>query len=43
MKRLLVVLAQRYVGTVEQIAKKRGVAVHWVNPPREADRRVASR
>lgn len=32
-----------YVGTVEAIAKRRGVEVRWVNPPREADRKVASR
>lgn len=32
-----------YVAKVESIALKRGVEVHWVNPPRERDRRVASR
>lgn len=32
-----------YVAKVEAIAKRRGVQVRWVNPPREADRRVASR
>lgn len=32
-----------YVAKVEAIAKRRGVQVRWVNPPREADRRIASR
>jgi hypothetical protein len=32
-----------YVAKVEAIAKRRGVHVRWVNPPRRADRRVASR
>jgi uncharacterized lipoprotein YajG len=32
-----------YVATVEAIAKRRGVEVRWVNPPREADRQVARR
>jgi hypothetical protein len=32
-----------YVAKVEAIAKRRGVQVRWVNPPREIDRRVATR
>lgn len=31
-----------YVARVEQIARRRGVQVHWVNPPRDRDRAVAS-
>lgn len=29
----------RYVAQVEAIAKRRGVEVRWVHPPREVDRR----
>ena len=32
-----------YVGTVEAIARRRGVDVRWVNPPREADHQIAKR
>jgi uncharacterized protein YcfL len=28
-----------YIAKVEQIARSRGVEVHWVNPPRERERR----
>lgn len=30
-----------YIAKVEAIARRRGVDVEWVNPPRIADRRVA--
>lgn len=32
-----------YVARVESMARRRGVAVRWVNPPREVDRKVAIR
>jgi protein involved in sex pheromone biosynthesis len=28
-----------YVAYVEHVARKRGIDVHWVNPPRERGRR----
>jgi len=31
-----------YVSRVEAMARRRGVDVHWVNPPRERDRPIAS-
>lgn len=30
-----------YMAKVEAIARRRGVDIEWVNPPRIADRRVA--
>lgn len=32
-----------YVTRVEAIARQRGVAVQWVNPPRLKDRHIAQR
>lgn len=32
---------QRYVSTVERHALRTGAKVHWVNPPRNRDRRRA--
>lgn len=34
---------EAYVSQVESIARKRGVDVHWVNPPRLAQQEVAKR
>ena len=31
-----------YIARVEQVARRRGVQVHWVNPPREREQHVAS-
>ena len=30
-----VVMDVQYVGAVEQTARRRGVSVHWVNPPQK--------
>lgn len=32
-----------YVAAVEAVARRRGVQVHWVNPPREEDRPISKR
>ncbi|MCB1552219.1 MAG: hypothetical protein KDJ14_00320 [Xanthomonadales bacterium] len=34
---------QTYMGQVEAIARRRGVDVHWVNPPRVGQDEVAKR
>ncbi|MBD8524778.1 hypothetical protein [Pseudomarimonas arenosa] len=32
-----------YMAKVEAVARRRGVDVQWVNPPRVADRRIAAK